>query len=55
MMETLTNQLVSEASKIIEEVEAMGGMTKVTTKGILFEILNVIVIFLYVGHRVRYG
>lgn len=33
MMETLTNQLVEEALKIIEEVESMGGMTKAIESG----------------------
>jgi len=33
MMETLTNELVTAASAIIEEVEAMGGMTKAIESG----------------------
>jgi methylmalonyl-CoA mutase len=33
MMEALTNQLVEEASKIIEEVEALGGMAKAVESG----------------------
>jgi methylmalonyl-CoA mutase len=33
MMETLTNDLVRSASEIIEEVEALGGMTKAIESG----------------------
>ena len=33
MMESLTNRLVEEASKIIDEVEALGGMAKAVESG----------------------
>jgi methylmalonyl-CoA mutase len=33
MMETLTQQMADEAWKIIEEVDAMGGMTKAVDSG----------------------
>lgn len=33
MMETLTNELVEEATKIIDEVEELGGMTKAIVSG----------------------
>jgi methylmalonyl-CoA mutase len=33
MMESLTNTLASETLKIIEEVEAIGGMTKAIETG----------------------
>lgn len=33
MMETLTNDLVEEATKIINEVEELGGMTKAIVSG----------------------
>ena len=33
MMESLTEQLASEARKIIEEIEEMGGMTKAIVEG----------------------
>jgi len=34
MMETLTNELYAEAMKVIEEIEAMGGMSKAVAEGI---------------------
>lgn len=33
MMETLTNELASEARKIIDEVEDLGGMTQAIISG----------------------
>jgi methylmalonyl-CoA mutase len=33
MMESLTNRLYEEASKIIEEVESLGGMAKAVESG----------------------
>ena len=33
MMETLTNDLIREAGKIIQEVEEIGGMTKAIVSG----------------------
>lgn len=33
MMETLTNDLAAEAMKIIDEVEALGGMTQAIISG----------------------
>jgi len=33
MMESLTNDLVEEAMKIIDEVEELGGMTKAVETG----------------------
>ena len=34
MMENLTDQIYDEALKVIEEVEAMGGMSKAVAQGI---------------------
>lgn len=36
MMESLTDELYNEALKIVEEIEALGGMTKAIIQGNLF-------------------
>lgn len=38
MMESLTDELYNEALKIVEEIEALGGMTKAIIQGKLFSI-----------------
>lgn len=52
MMESLTDELYNEALKIVEEIEALGGMTKAIIQGNLFSISHAAFYIIYCSYEI---
>lgn len=52
MMESLTDELYNEALKIVEEIEALGGMTKAIIQGNFFSISHATLYIIYCSYEI---